>query len=191
MAALRETAAPIAPEEKSHGRLFALGEDAPQLGDGAWVAPGAQLIGRVILRQDASVWFNAILRGDNDLIEIGTRSNVQDGAVLHVDPGFPLTVGANCTIGHSAIVHGCTIGDGALIGMGATVLNGAVIGSGCLVGANALVTEGKTFPPNSLILGAPAKAVRMLDAEAVEGLSATAGRYVDNARRFQKGLRPI
>ncbi|MGB0508277.1 MAG: gamma carbonic anhydrase family protein, partial [Pikeienuella sp.] len=145
--------------------LFALDgvEPVTPEDDDYWVAPGAQVMGNVVLRKGASVWFNAVLRGDNELIEVGVDSNVQDGAVLHTDPGCPLVIGENCTIGHQAILHGCTIGDGALIGMGATILNGAVIGPGCLVGANALVTEGKEFPAASLIVGSPAKAVRQLD----------------------------
>jgi carbonic anhydrase/acetyltransferase-like protein (isoleucine patch superfamily) len=131
------------------------------------------------------------LRGDNDTISVGDRTNIQEGAMLHVDAGFPMSIGADVTIGHHAIVHGCTIGDNSLIGMGATILNGARIGKNCLVGANALVTEGKEFPDNSLIVGAPAKAVRTLDAEAAEKLRASAAGYVANWRRFAKGLKQI
>lgn len=153
-----------------------------------YLAPGAQVMGRVRLGEDASVWFNAVLRGDNDLIAIGARSNIQDGCVVHVDPGFPVSVGADCTIGHKAILHGCTIGDGALIGMGATVLNGARIGRNCLVGANALVTEGKDFPDNSMIVGAPARLVRTLD-PAQAGLGRLiAANYVERARHFATAL---
>ncbi len=148
--------------------VYALGDLAPELPEtGAfWIAPDAHVIGKVRLHADVGIWFGAVLRGDNELIEIGARSNIQEGAMLHTDMGFPLSVGADCTIGHHAILHGCTIGDNSLIGMGATVLNGAKIGRNCLVGANALVTEGKEFPDNSLIVGAPARAIRVLDAEA-------------------------
>lgn len=159
--------------------------------DAFWIAPDAHVIGRVRLGQDVGVWFGAVLRGDNDTISVGDRTNIQEGAMLHVDPGFPMTIGADVTIGHHAIVHGCTIGDNSLIGMGATILNGARIGKNCLVGANALVTEGKEFPDNSLIVGAPAKAVRTLDAEAAEKLRASAASYVANWRRFAKGLKQI
>ena len=159
--------------------------------DAFWIAPDDHVIGRVRLGQEVGVWFGAVLRGDNDTISIGDRTNIQEGAMLHVDEGFPLTIGADVTIGHHAIVHGCTIGDNTLIGMGATILNGACIGKNCLVGANALVTEGKEFPDNSLIVGAPAKAVRLLDAEAAERLGASAASYVANWGRFGKGLKQI
>lgn len=173
--------------------LFALDgvEPVTPEDDDYWVAPGAQVMGNVVLRKGASVWFNAVLRGDNELIEVGVDSNVQDGAVLHTDPGCPLVIGENCTIGHQAILHGCTIGDGALIGMGATILNGAVIGPGCLVGANALVTEGKEFPAASLIVGSPAKAVRQLDEDALAGLITSAQKYRENMRRFKAELTPL
>ena len=164
---------------------------APQIAASSYVAPSADIIGWVEIGDQASVWFNCVLRGDNELIHIGNRSNVQDCSVMHTDPGLPLTIGAGCTIGHAAIVHGCTIGDNTLIGMGATVLNGAKIGANCLVGANALVTEGKEFPDGSLIVGAPAKAVRTLDAAAIEGLRTSAARYVANMRRFKTGLKPL
>jgi carbonic anhydrase/acetyltransferase-like protein (isoleucine patch superfamily) len=170
--------------------LYALdgrGPVAPHA-DGAWLAPGARIIGNVTFGPQVSVWFNAIVRGDNEPIRIGARTNIQDGAVLHSDDGSPLLIGADCTIGHGAIVHGCTIGDGCLVGMGATILNGARLGGGSLVGANALVTEGKTFPERSLILGAPAKAIRRLDDEEVANLLGAAARYVENARRFAAGL---
>ena len=173
--------------------VYALDGIAPQLpGDGAcWVAPDAVLIGKVKLERNASVWFGAVLRGDNDLITIGENSNVQDGAVLHTDAGLPLTVGRNCTIGHRAILHGCTIGDNTLIGMGATILNGARIGNNCLIGANALVTEGKVIPDNSLVMGAPAKVVRVLDDEAAANLAKAALGYVLNWQRFAKGLKQL
>lgn len=161
-------------------------------GDGAfWLAPDAHVIGRVTLHRDVGVWFGAVLRGDNESIEIGDGSNIQEHAMLHTDIGFPLSVGRGCTIGHRAILHGCAIGDGSLVGMGAIVLNGARIGSGCLVGAGALVTEGKTFPDHSLIVGAPAKAVRTLDAAAVEKLALSAAGYVRNWKRFAAGLAPV
>jgi carbonic anhydrase/acetyltransferase-like protein (isoleucine patch superfamily) len=153
-----------------------------------FIAPGAQVIGDVRFGEDASVWFNAVIRCDNEPITIGDRTNIQDGAVLHSDAGAPLVVGADCTIGHKAILHGCLIGDGSLIGMGATVLNNARIGRGCLVGANALVTEGKVFPDHSLIVGAPAKAIRVLDEAAVARLLASAAHYVANWKRFAAGL---
>lgn len=156
---------------------------------GDWyVAPGARLIGRVILREGASVWFNAVLRGDNEPIEVGEGSNVQDGCVLHTDPGRPLTIGRDVTVGHNAILHGCTIGDGTLIGMGAVVLNGARIGQGCLIGANSLVTEDKEIPDFSLVMGQPAKVVRSLDLDAVARLRYSAERYRWNARRYRAGL---
>ncbi len=143
------------------------------------------------LGEDASVWFGAVLRGDNEPIVIGARSNIQDLSVLHSDMGSPLTVGQDCTVGHNVTLHGCTIGDGSLIGMGAVVLNGARIGRGCLVGARALITEGKSFPDHSLIVGAPAKAIRTLDAEAATALLGSAAHYVENWRRYAAGLKRI
>lgn len=159
--------------------------------DSNWIAPDATLIGKVSLGRDVGIWFGAVLRGDNEPITIGEGSNVQEHTVMHTDMGFPLIVGRGCTIGHRAILHGCTVGDNSLIGMGAIVLNGAKIGRNCLVGAGALVTEGKEFPDNSLIVGAPAKAVRTLDDAAVERLRASASHYVENARRFKAGLKPV
>ena len=156
--------------------------------DEYWVAPEAQVIGNVILGRDVGIWFNAVLRGDNDPIEIGEGTNVQDGVIVHTDPGFPVIIGAGCTIGHRAIIHGCTIGENTLVGMGAIILNGAKIGMNCLVGAGALVTEGKVFPDNSLIVGSPAKIIRSLDEAAVERLRASAAHYAANARRFRAGL---
>lgn len=156
-----------------------------------WIAPDAQVIGRVELADEASVWFGAVLRGDNERIYVGPRSNVQDNCVLHTDMGFPLDIGAGCTIGHKAVLHGCTLGDNTLVGMGATILNGARIGRDCLVGAGALVTEGKTFPDGSLIVGSPARVVRQLDERAIAGLTASAARYVANWRRFEAGLRAL
>lgn len=153
-----------------------------------WIAPDAKIIGRVKLARDAGIWFGSVLRGDNEPIIIGRGTNVQELCVMHTDPGFPLTIGEGCTIGHRAILHGCTIGDNSLIGMGAVILNGARIGKNCLVGANALITEGKDYPDNSLIVGSPAKVVRELDAGAVEGLKASAQHYVANGERFRKSL---
>lgn len=153
-----------------------------------WVAPDAHVIGDVELGEDVGIWFTAVLRGDGEPIRVGARSNIQEGAVLHVDPGCPVTIGEGCTIGHRAIVHGCTIGDNSLIGMGATVLNRAVIGRNCLVGANALVTEGKVFPDGSLIVGSPARAIRQLDEAAIAGLRLSADSYVRNWQRFAAGL---
>ncbi|MGV6871671.1 gamma carbonic anhydrase family protein [Pseudochelatococcus sp. B33] len=170
--------------------IYRLGDAIPTLPPEGhfWVAPNASVIGRVVLGRDVGIWFGAVLRGDNEPMIIGAGTNIQDNAVLHSDAGQPLTIGAGCTIGHSAIVHGCTIGDNSLIGMGATVLNGARIGANSIVGANALVTEGKEFPDNSLIVGAPARAVRSLDEAAVEGLRASARHYIENWRRFSASL---
>jgi carbonic anhydrase/acetyltransferase-like protein (isoleucine patch superfamily) len=173
--------------------VYALDDVSPVLPESGryWIAPNAQVIGRVVLEEDASIWFAAVLRGDNEPMRIGARSNIQDGAVLHSDDGFPLTVGADCTVGHAAILHGCTIGEGSLIGMGATVLNGAQIGKGSLVGANALVTEGKVFPDHALIVGSPARMVRTLEPRDLERLLASAAHYVENSRRFAKGLKQV
>jgi carbonic anhydrase/acetyltransferase-like protein (isoleucine patch superfamily) len=173
--------------------LYALDGVAPELPEDGdfWVAPGARVMGAVTLKAGASVWFNAVIRGDKERITVGAGSNIQDGAVLHADPGVPLTVGAGVTVGHKAILHGCEIGDGALVGMNAVILNGARIGSECLVGANALVTEGKSFPDGWMILGAPAKAVRELTAEERAGLRASAERYGENMRRFRDGLEEV
>jgi carbonic anhydrase/acetyltransferase-like protein (isoleucine patch superfamily) len=152
-----------------------------------WLAPNAYLIGDILLGEDCCVWFGATLRGDNERISLGARSNIQEGCTLHTDMGFPLRIGEDCTIGHNAVLHGCEIGDGSLIGMGAIVLNGAKIGRGCLVGAGALVTEGKSFPDGSLIVGSPAKVARLLDAKAIAGLRRSAAHYVENGLRFAKG----
>lgn len=157
----------------------------------AWVAPSADLIGEVQLAEDTSVWFGAVIRGDNTPIPIGARSNIQEGAMLHSDPGAPLTIGEDCTVGHHAILHGCTIGNRVLIGMGATVLNRAMIPDDCIVGANALVTEGKTFPRGSLIVGSPARAVKQLDEAAIASLKVSAAHYVENGREAADGLKQI
>lgn len=156
-----------------------------------WIAPDAHVIGRVIVGDDVGIWFGAVVRGDNDPITIGAGTNIQEHAMLHTDLGFPLTIGEGCTVGHRAILHGCTIGANTLVGMGATILNGAVIGDDSLVGAGALVTEGKAFPPRSLIVGAPARAVRALDEVAVERLRQSARGYQANWRRFQATLRAL
>ena len=173
--------------------LYAIGDAEPVLPEDqdVWIAPGARVMGKVIMARGVSVWFNAVIRGDNDPITIGENSNIQDCTVMHSDPGSPLTIGDGCTIGHKAIIHGCTIGDNTLIGMGATVLNGAVIGKNCLVGANALVTEGKTFPDGSLIVGSPAKAIKPLSEAAIQGLRGSALHYRENMKRFRKDLRPL
>jgi carbonic anhydrase/acetyltransferase-like protein (isoleucine patch superfamily) len=173
--------------------LYALGDFEPKLPapDRYWLAPDATVIGQVELGDDVGIWFGAVLRGDNEPIVIGAGTNIQEGVMVHTDPAFPVRIGMHCTIGHHAIVHGCTIGDNSLVGMGATILNGARIGSNCLVGANALVTEGRSFPDNSLIVGSPAKAIRTLDAEAVEKLAQSALRYVANWKRFAADLRPL
>ncbi len=171
--------------------IYALGDLTPQIDPTAWVAPDANVIGRVVLEAASSIWFGATLRGDNEVIRVGAGSNVQEASVLHTDMGHPLTIGADCTIGHKAMLHGCTIGDGSLIGMGATVLNGAVIGRGCLIGACALITEGKVIPDFSLVMGSPGRVVRVLDADAQARLLASAHSYAANARRFRAGLRAV
>lgn len=169
--------------------IYLLDGIAPAVHPHAWVAPDANVIGKVTLMAESSVWFGATLRGDNEEISVGPGSNVQEASVLHTDIGFPLTIGANCTIGHRATLHGCSIGDGTLVGMGATVLNGARIGSGCLIGACALITEGKEIPDGALVMGSPGKVIRILDATARARLIASAMDYQANARRFRDGLR--
>ena len=156
-----------------------------------WVAETATLIGRVRLKTQASVWFGAVLRGDNEWIELGERSQIQDNATLHTDPGFPLTIGTNCVIGHNVILHGCTIGDESLIGMGAIMLNGASVGRNCLVGAGAVVTEGKSFPDNSLIVGAPARVIRTLDEKAAAMIRGGAYIYVRRSQQYAQGLKRV
>lgn len=173
--------------------IYRLGARVPKLpAEGTfWVAPDAHVVGDVEIGEDVGIWFGAVLRGDNDPIVIGARTNIQDGAMVHTDVGFGVTIGEGCTIGHHAIIHGCTIGSNSLIGMGATVLNGARIGNNSLVGANALVTEGKVFADNSLIVGSPARVVRTLDEFAATGLKLSADNYVQNWRRFAKELQPL
>lgn len=171
--------------------IYELDGVAPRMADSAWVADNAQVMGDVALGEGASVWFGATVRGDTETITIGEGSNVQDGSVLHADHGFPLTIGARVTVGHQVMLHGCTIGDESLIGIGAVVLNGARIGRHCLVGAGSLVTEGKEFPDGSMILGRPAKVVRELTPEQIDGLRMSAAHYIENARRYRKGLKKI
>ncbi|MBN2739949.1 MAG: gamma carbonic anhydrase family protein [Rhodobacteraceae bacterium] len=171
--------------------IYELDGISPQIAPDAWVAPDANLIGKVVLEGAASVWFGTTLRGDNEEIRVGAGANVQENVVCHTDMGFPLVIGANCTIGHKAMLHGCVIGEGSLIGMGATVLNGAKIGRGCLIGAGALITEGKEIPDGSLVMGAPGKVVRQLDAAAQDQLLQSAAHYRENAQRFAAGLRAL
>lgn len=171
--------------------IYTLGDVSPQVDDTAWIAPGCHVIGNVVLGAESSIWFGTTIRGDNEPIIVGTGSNVQENCVLHTDPGCPLTIGAGCTIGHKAMLHGCTIGDNSLIGMGATVLNGAVIGKNCLIGAGALVTENKVIPDGSLVLGVPAKVIRDLDDGAIAKLRASAAHYAQNAARFRRDLAPL
>ena len=163
----------------------------PQVDSTAWIADSAQVMGHVTLGPDASVWFGCVLRGDTESMTIGEGSNIQDLTVMHADHGLPLTIGKHVTVGHKVMLHGCTIGDESLIGIGAVVLNGARIGKNCLVGAGSLVTEGKEFPDGSMIMGTPAKVVRQLTPEQIEGLRRSAAHYIDNARRHRAGLKPL
>jgi len=171
--------------------IYALDGVQPRIAEDTWIAPDANVIGNVTLAAGASVWFGCTIRGDNEPIVVGEGSNVQENCVFHTDPGCPLTIGKDCTIGHKAMLHGCTIGDGSLIGMGATVLNGAVIGAGCLIGAGALIPEGKVIPDGSLVMGVPGKVVRELDEAAKAGLLASAAHYRENMRRFRAGLQAV
>jgi carbonic anhydrase/acetyltransferase-like protein (isoleucine patch superfamily) len=171
--------------------IYRLDDRVPRLHESAWVADSATVLGDVELEEDASVWFGAVLRGDTELLRVGRGSNVQDGSVLHADSGYPTTIGENVTIGHMVMLHGCTIGDGSLVGIGSVILNGARIGRHCLVGARSLVTEGKSFPDGSLIMGSPAVVVRSLSAEQIEGVRRSAAHYVANAKRFRAGLQKI
>jgi carbonic anhydrase/acetyltransferase-like protein (isoleucine patch superfamily) len=160
-------------------------------GDGRyWVAPTAVVIGEVVIEEEASVWFGSVVRGDNEPISIGARSNIQEGCVLHTDPGFPLTIGADCTIGHMVMLHGCTIGRGSLIGIGSIILNGVRIGEECLIAANTLIPEGKEIPPRSMVLGSPGRIIRQLTDEEAAKFGGAAGRYVKNWKRFVAGLKP-
>ncbi len=171
--------------------VYQLGEHRPELGEAVWVADSAQVIGRVTLGERVSVWFNAVLRGDSEHLTIGAGTNIQDGSVLHADAGMPLVLGQNVTVGHQVMLHGCTVGDNSLIGIGAVVLNGARIGRNCLVGAGSLVTEGKEFPDGSLIMGSPAKVVRELTPEQIQGLALSAAHYVRNGQRYADSLTRI
>ena len=171
--------------------LYALADARPEVSPDAWVAPDANVIGKVTLGPEASVWFGSTLRGDNEMITVGRGSNVQENCVFHTDMGYPLTVGEDCTIGHKVMLHGCTIGDNTLIGMGATVLNGVKIGKNCLIGAGALITENKVIPDGSLVMGVPGKVVRELDAQAIQRLTASAKHYAENAARFRRDLEPL
>jgi carbonic anhydrase/acetyltransferase-like protein (isoleucine patch superfamily) len=171
--------------------VYQLGELSPDIAASAWVADSARVIGQVSLGDDASVWFGVVIRGDTERIAIGRGSNIQDNSVVHADAGFPVSVGEGVTVGHQAMLHGCTIGDHSLIGIQAVVLNGAKIGRHCLVGAGALVTEGQSFPDGSLILGTPARVVRQLSPEQMQGLEKSAAHYVENARRYRAGLKEI
>jgi carbonic anhydrase/acetyltransferase-like protein (isoleucine patch superfamily) len=168
--------------------LLTLDGIAPDLAKSCWIAANATLVGRVRIQKDASIWFGAVLRGDQELIDIGEGSNVQDNCVLHTDMGYPLAVGPGCTIGHMVMLHGCTVQRNSLIGIGAVVLNGAVIGENCLIGAKALITEGKVIPPGSLVMGAPGKVVRQLSQAEIEGLTRSAQHYAQNGARFAAGL---
>ena len=171
--------------------IYSLDGICPDLHEDTWVAPDANLIGKVTLGRGASVWFGATLRGDNERITVGMGSNIQENCVLHTDMGYPLTIGENCTIGHKAILHGCSIGTATLIGMGATILNGAKIGAGCLIGAGALITEGKDIPNFSLVMGAPGRIIRTLDPAARARLVASATGYQTNMRRFRAGMQRL
>ncbi len=171
--------------------IYELGDRKVQFtGDDYWVADNAVVLGSVLLEQDASVWFNCVVRGDSDLIVIGEGSNVQDGSVLHTDPGFQLKIGKNCTIGHQVMLHGCEIGDNSLIGINSVVLNGAKIGKNCLIGANALIPEGKVIPDGSMVLGSPGKIVRELTEPQIQVIGLSAQHYVQNFKRFKKELKP-
>ncbi len=172
--------------------LYALGDCIPELrGDSHFIAPSASVIGTVTLENNVSVWFSAVIRGDVEPIHIGANSNVQDGAVLHTDPGAPLRIGNNVTVGHKAMLHGCTVGDGSLIGINSVILNHAVIGKNCLIGANALVTEGKVIPDNSLVVGSPGKVIRTLNYDAISAMHANSARYVENLRRYATSFKVV
>lgn len=168
--------------------IFKLDQDTPEIDDSCFVAPSASLIGQVNMAENSSVWFNCVLRADNEPINIGKNSNVQDGSVLHVDPTFPINIGENVIVGHKVMLHGCTIGDNTLIGMNAVILNGATIGENCIIGANALITEGTEIPSGSMALGSPAKVVKKLDEATMDLLKSGAQHYVHNSARYKAGL---
>jgi carbonic anhydrase/acetyltransferase-like protein (isoleucine patch superfamily) len=171
--------------------IYSLGDRTPEFKGDYFIADGAVVIGSVVLENNASIWFNAVIRGDNDVITIGENSNIQDGSVLHTDGGIPLNVGKNVTVGHKVMLHGCDIGDNSLIGINAVILNGAKIGKNCLIGANALIPEGKVIPDGSLVMGSPGKVVRELGPDQIKGLEMSAMHYVENAKRYQKDLKPV
>lgn len=171
--------------------LYSLDGIRPEIAEDSWIAPDANVIGKIVVEEGASIWFGCTLRGDNEEIRVGAGSNIQENCILHTDMGHPLTIGAGCTIGHKAMLHGCAIGKNSLIGMGATVLNGAKIGKNCLIGAGALVTEGKEIPDGSLVMGAPGKVVRQLDDAGIESLRQSALSYQQNMRRFRDGMTPV
>jgi carbonic anhydrase/acetyltransferase-like protein (isoleucine patch superfamily) len=171
--------------------IFSLGDRHPRLHSDCWVADSATIIGSVAVESNAGIWFNCVLRGDNDLITIGESSNIQDGSVLHTDAGIQLSVGANVTVGHMVMLHGCTIGEGSLIGIGSIILNRAVIGRNCLIGANTLIPEGRTIPDRSLVMGSPGAVVRQLTDEQVKRLLSSARHYVENARRYRRDLAAV
>lgn len=171
--------------------IYRLGDKVPQLADSVWIAPNATVIGDVRLAENVSIWWNAVLRGDNDPITIGANSNIQDGSVLHTDEGVPMTIGRDVTVGHLVMLHGCTIGDGSLIGIKSVILNGAVIGKNCLIGANTLIPEGKVIPDGSLVMGSPGKVVRELTNEQVHRIAHSAAHYVNNAQRYRELLEEV
>jgi len=171
--------------------IYSLGTNKPKIADQHYIAPGAHVVGNVVLGNRVSIWFNAVLRGDNDMITIGDETNVQDGCILHIDKGFPMHIGKRVTVGHKAMLHGCTIGDGSLIGMNAVVLNGAVVGKHCLIGANALVTEGMEIPDNSLVLGSPASVKKTVTDDMRVQMDAGAQHYVDKIEHYRKYLQPM
>jgi len=171
--------------------IFTLGDKRPQLGSKVWIAPNATVIGDIRLADNASVWWNAVLRGDNDPIHVGANTNIQDGSVLHTDEGIPMHIGADVTVGHLVMMHGCTVGDGSLIGIGSIILNRAVIGKSCIVGANTLIPEGKVFPDRVLIVGSPGKVIRELSDDEVLRLRKSAAHYVSNAGRYREQLKPV
>ena len=173
--------------------LYSLDGHVPETpGEGKfWVAPDAHVVGKVVIEEDVGIWFGAVIRGDNDPISIGARTNIQDGAMLHADPGIPLTIGAGVTVGHHAILHGCSVGDNSLIGIGSIILNHAKIGKNCLIGANTLITEGKVIPDNSMVMGAPGKVVREVSEQQLQAMLAGSHHYVENWKRYAKGLKRI